>query len=320
MKVFISDSVTVVNTEDKYIFINERKRIKIKKSYSIVKFVEELIKYNSIDIKLEKDKEIDYIVNVLMKNKILLKKVEFNKDINRCNLLYLNHFVDNPELEMERIIEKQILIIGMGGVGQIIIQHLAASGFRKFIVVDYDCVNEDNFNRQFLIRKNQIGRKKIDSIKDSLRESIEDLQIKTIDKKIEEDGDLDVILKDNNVDIIICSADYPINIIDKIIVEESIKFGIPCAFCSVGLVIGGIGPILDTIESKKNYLTCKNSNIDIIYNPVLSGSICFTNTMVSVILAHQIFKYFSKCNEVSLINREILLDIEKLNVISSVEY
>lgn len=145
-----------------------------------------MISNKSIEYEKNKyDDNIDSLIKVLSKNKFLVKKVNFKEDIDRCNLLYLNNFVDNPEVEMKRLKEKRILIIGIGGVGQSILQHLATAGLRKFVLVDFDLVRLDNFNRQFLLKKNQIGIKKNEAVKRNIEELIDEMKIDLIDKKIE---------------------------------------------------------------------------------------------------------------------------------------
>ena len=45
---------------------------------------------------------------------------------------------------------KVILLCGLGGVGGTALEALTRSGFKHFILVDFDTVDESNLNRQIL--------------------------------------------------------------------------------------------------------------------------------------------------------------------------
>ena len=57
--------------------------------------------------------------------------------------------------------DKVILVIGIGGVGGTALEALARSGFKKFILIDSDVVDESNLNRQILYTAQDIGKEKV---------------------------------------------------------------------------------------------------------------------------------------------------------------
>ena len=119
--------------------------------------------------------------------------------------------------------DKTVLVIGLGGVGGTALEALARSGIKKFVLIDFDKVDETNLNRQVLYTKDDVGRNKVEAAKDRLLKINPKFEITTYNLKIEEStlNDLNV----SNVDFIIDAIDY---IPGKLhIIEYSIKNKIP---------------------------------------------------------------------------------------------
>lgn len=68
------------------------------------------------------------------------------------------------------IAESKVLVVGAGGIGCEILKNLVLSGFKRFFsvwrliidikVIDLDTIEMSNLNRQFLFRKQHIGKSK----------------------------------------------------------------------------------------------------------------------------------------------------------------
>ena len=57
---------------------------------------------------------------------------------------------------------KNICIVGLGGVGGTTFESLLRSGFSNFVIVDKDIVDITNLNRQILYTKNDVGKSKVE--------------------------------------------------------------------------------------------------------------------------------------------------------------
>ena len=77
---------------------------------------------------------------------------------------WLSEFYSDSKLIIEKIGSSSVLILGCGGIGSVLVEHLLASGVCKYILVDSDLVEESNFNRQFPYRDADIGNRKVDSL------------------------------------------------------------------------------------------------------------------------------------------------------------
>lgn len=62
--------------------------------------------------------------------------------------------------QINKIKEKNILIIGVGGVGGACFEALIRLGIRKFTIIDNDVFDKSNLNRQILSNINNIGQNK----------------------------------------------------------------------------------------------------------------------------------------------------------------
>ena len=55
-----------------------------------------------------------------------------------------------------------VLIVGIGGVGGTCFETLVRSGVGTIIIIDKDCVDVTNLNRQLLFTEKDIGKSKVD--------------------------------------------------------------------------------------------------------------------------------------------------------------
>ena len=76
-------------------------------------------------------------------------------------------------------------IAGAGGLGSNCAMNLARTGFKKIKIIDFDDVECKNLNRQFFFF-DQIGKKKVKMLKETLERINPDIEIETSDTKLEE--------------------------------------------------------------------------------------------------------------------------------------
>jgi adenylyltransferase/sulfurtransferase len=100
-----------------------------------------------------------------------------NEEIAR----YSRHLI-MPEVGMEgqrRIKAASVLMIGTGGLGAPTGMYLAAAGVGRIGIVDSDVVDESNLQRQIIHGTKDIGRRKIESARDRLRDINPYIEIET---------------------------------------------------------------------------------------------------------------------------------------------
>ena len=134
---------------------------------------------------------------------------EFDKTI-KCSIGNINY----PKLG-----STTIGIAGAGGLGSNCAINLVRSGFKKLKIVDFDKVEISNLNRQFYFL-DQVGKPKVEALKANLLKINPDLEIKTVNEKIEKNN---VIKLFENCDIVVEGFDEAEN--KKMLVEKLLPTG-----------------------------------------------------------------------------------------------
>lgn len=82
--------------------------------------------------------------------------------------------------EYEKIKDKVILIIGLGGVGSYCLETLTRTYFKKLIIVDGDKVDISNLNRQLMTNINNVGKYKTDVWEERIKQINPECNVKKI--------------------------------------------------------------------------------------------------------------------------------------------
>jgi len=100
----------------------------------------------------------------------------------------------------EKLAKIKVGIAGCGGIGSNCAHNLVRCGFNKFVLIDSDCVDASNLNRQFYFDK-QVGYPKVEMLQQNLLAINDKLSIQTFQKRINSDnieyllGQCDVIVE-----------------------------------------------------------------------------------------------------------------------------
>src|SRR6202795_3170746 len=92
---------------------------------------------------------------------------------------YSRHMI-MPEVGADghrRLNEARVLCIGAGGLGSPAALYLAAAGIGKLGLVDFDDVDLSNLQRQILHGTKDVGRNKLESARDRLRDANPNIEV-----------------------------------------------------------------------------------------------------------------------------------------------
>ena len=123
------------------------------------------------------------------------------------------------EDNFNQIQDKVIAVFGLGGVGGTALEALARTGFKYFLIVDFDKVDPSNLNRQILYTAKDIGRNKVEAAKERILSINHEADIKEYNMKAQ---DFDFNQK----------IDYVVDAIDDVegklyILQKAQEFSIP---------------------------------------------------------------------------------------------
>ena len=129
-------------------------------------------------------------------------------------LLELSDFSKEKLLLLQ---SKKALIIGVGGVGQTVVDYLVTNGVINLTIVDFDKVEISNLNRQILVTEEDIGEYKVDVVKAALLERNSTANIKIINLKVDKDNLLNLL---DGFDLVIDAVD---NWKTKLVINDACK-------------------------------------------------------------------------------------------------
>src|ERR1044072_4869028 len=121
-------------------------------------------------------------------------------------LRYSRHLI-MPEVGMQgqrKMKASSVLMIGTGGLGAPVGMYLAAAGVGRIGIVDFDVVEESNLQRQIIHGTKDLGRRKIESARDRLRDINPHIENETHETRINRHK---ALLLCRNSDIIVDGTD-----------------------------------------------------------------------------------------------------------------
>jgi sulfur-carrier protein adenylyltransferase/sulfurtransferase len=121
--------------------------------------------------------------------------------LNKDEILRYSRHIIIPEVGMEgqlKLKQAKVLLIGTGGLGAPLGLYLAAAGVGRIGLVDFDVVDFTNLQRQVIHFTSDVGKKKLDSAAEKMREINPFVQIDKHEVALSSENALE-ILKDYDI-------------------------------------------------------------------------------------------------------------------------
>ncbi|MBQ3116228.1 MAG: tRNA threonylcarbamoyladenosine dehydratase [Clostridia bacterium] len=128
---------------------------------------------------------------------------------------------------LEKLKNSNVAVFGIGGVGGFVAEALVRSGVGKITLIDNDTIDESNVNRQIIALTSNVGKAKVDVMKERLLLINKNLAVTTLKT---------FYLPENADQIDLSSFDYVVDAIDTVsakieIIIRAKEKGIPVISC-----------------------------------------------------------------------------------------
>ncbi len=229
---------------------------------------------------------------------------------------YLAQLSPDPGAAQRALRRSRVAIVGLGGVGGCVLQHLAGAGIRRFQLIDHDTVALDNLNRQFLYDLRSIATPKTTAAIAYLRRMIPDSDVACWNIRVESPGDL-MVLDGDPPDLLIAAADQPVGEIQKIINDYCWRRNIPFIMGGVGLAAGHWGPLV--VPGKTGCFRCFDDELASTlsdmerwarYEIRETGKYSFgpTNAMISAMIAADSVAYLAGAENIPSLGTRLVMN------------
>lgn len=263
----IKDSLHILkNSEDTYsVIFTGTRRVKKFRVDNLVKDTLDVLsapqENSALYSKLKNyaKEDVDSCVNSLERFGILRKYENIdtkNKYFKQITFIdELTESWDETLRLQDKIVNSKVSVFGIGGIGTWIANGLYQMGIGEIKIVDPDKVSENNINRQLFFNSGDVGRYKVDVIK----ERLPDAKIKTYKRMISKKESLDDIIRGS--DFLVNCADQPsVSETTEIIDSYARKYDI--SYCVAGgynMHLGMVGPIIipGKTRSFEDFLTAQ---------------------------------------------------------------
>ena len=143
------------------------------------------------------------------------------------------------EKNQEVLSKKSVLIVGAGGLGNIIASTISCIGLNKIYIVDFDKIELHNIHRQFQFSKNDVGKFKSEVLAKKLSRCQElEYYVNKFDKKFIEN-----FKTNKKIDLIFDATD---NFQTRLLIDEfASSLNIPWVYASVEEWYGQLGLFKD---------------------------------------------------------------------------
>ncbi len=241
---------------------------------------------------------------------------EYDASNRHANQLqWLSNFTHDPVKTQNRIQNTLFVVLGCGGTGTVITENLVGIGGRNFLLIDSDQVSSTNFNRQFAFKGSDLGRAKVDALRDYICERVPQSSVSTAQIRVSQPSELVSVIPSGNKELfLVCAADQPIGQIEQLVTEAARTLAAPCIFGNVGLMDGRIGPLLTDTPAKTRFIekmAAITQDAQLYHQrSIMSASCGPVNSVIGSLIALEILGYFSNLRESNTQDRVLDLNLK----------
>ncbi len=155
------------------------------------------------------------------------------QELSRTKMLF-------GEENVEKLINKKVIVFGVGGVGGYVCESLARSGVGQIDIVDNDTVSLSNINRQIIALHSTIGRSKVEVMRERMLDINPSIKVNTYNT---------FFLPENSNEFDFSKYDYVVDAIDT--VKGKVELAVICDSLNIPIIASmGAGNKIDPLGFK----------------------------------------------------------------------
>lgn len=174
-------------------------------------------------IGLSESEAADLIAEFVAQRAVVIDgEIDATERYSRHHLFYSMSGASPREVQA-RLGERHALLLGCGGIGNVLSASLATAGVGRLTLVDHDIVELSNLTRQFMFTERDVGGSKVALLSAALRQRSRCTEIQQISQAIRSMRDLKEL---PHADLIVVSADSPgiVELVNQFCVERDLAF------------------------------------------------------------------------------------------------
>lgn len=156
--------------------------------------------------------------NILMEVDSYVKQERYSR-----HKLFYNLSGGSPIQVQTEISQKHVVILGCGGIGNLISTNLVTAGIGQLTLIDSDVIEISNLTRQIMFTEEDVGKSKVNTLRKSLNLRNSNIKLNVIEEKIDSESKYDLI---PNNDLVVVSGDSSgiMNHLNSICYRKKIPF------------------------------------------------------------------------------------------------
>lgn len=152
----------------------------------------------------------------------------------------LSSSADETKLLQESLGNARVVVLGIGGIGTWVVNGLSQIGIGEIVIVDPDKVEISNLNRQLFFTTKDIGRYKVDVVKERLPDS----NIIAYKMNVNRTEDLTDVIKGSTV-VVNCADSPSVEETTRILSDYCEKYKVPYSIAGgYNMHLGMLGPTI----------------------------------------------------------------------------
>lgn len=224
----------------------------------------------------------------------------------------------DPTRAQQAILDAHVAILGVGGTGALVLQHLVGAGVQRFTLIDQDVVEIGNLNRQFVFSHADAGRSKVEAAADYVRARLPNSLVETRRATVGSVKHIEDLQLSPPINFFVNAADHPACDVLTAVAEFCGPRHIPFLGGGCGFLDGYYGPLVTAQDApcflkSHHRATERAAAHGMVDEPVQPVSFAPLNTIVGALMARDIIEFLAGAHPFS-IGHSVWVDLRQTRI------